>query len=146
VTKWRVESRIYYFDRQEEVVAQRVRVEREQNDVWTRVLETIYWWPAHEGKEWPALVVPVPEWTRAEASGDIPEHWRNPAGCGMVGSGLFDSPDQPLRYAELLIPTSEREQRCAIAAKRVAESSRNRCHRLRAIADRRLMASMESSA
>jgi hypothetical protein len=37
------------FDRRQDGVAQRVRAEREQNDRWTRVLETIYWWPAHEG-------------------------------------------------------------------------------------------------
>jgi hypothetical protein len=54
-TQWNVESRKYYFDRWDEGVAQRVRAERE--DGMTRVLETIYWWPAREGKEWPAAGV-----------------------------------------------------------------------------------------
>jgi hypothetical protein len=71
-TSWNVESRAYYLGEFEDGVAQRVRAERQDDSAWTRVLETIYWWPAHEGKEWPAPVVPVPEWT---GIGDETDAW-----------------------------------------------------------------------
>jgi hypothetical protein len=63
-----------YLDQFEDGVAQRVRAEREDSSAWTRVLEAIYWWPAHEGKEWPAAVVPVPEWTGV---GEETDAWRH---------------------------------------------------------------------
>jgi hypothetical protein len=38
------------------------------------VLEAVYWWPAHEGKEWPAVVVPVTAW---DGLGDEPDPWEH---------------------------------------------------------------------
>jgi pyruvate-formate lyase-activating enzyme len=64
---------MYYFDGWDEGVAQRVRAERE--DGIRRVLETIYWWPAREGKEWPATVVPIPEWTGVGEEADAWAHF-----------------------------------------------------------------------
>jgi hypothetical protein len=80
-TRWPVESRIYYFDGFEGGMAQRVRAEHEDDTSWTRVLETIYWWPTHEGKEWPAAVVPVPEWTGVGEETDAWAHFE--ASLGM---------------------------------------------------------------
>jgi hypothetical protein len=67
-----VESRRYYFEDWEEGIAQLVRAERQDTTAWTRVLEAIFWWPAREGKEWPARVVPIPEWTGV---GDEADAW-----------------------------------------------------------------------
>jgi hypothetical protein len=67
-----VESRVYYLGDFQDGVAQRVRAERSDHVAWTRSLETIYWWPAREGKEWPAAVVPIPEWT---GIGEEPDAW-----------------------------------------------------------------------
>jgi hypothetical protein len=78
-TRWIVTARRYYlinsiggewFDG----LAEKVRAER--RDIvawsWSRVLETVYWWPEHEGPEWPALVIPAPEWVGV---GPEPDAW-----------------------------------------------------------------------
>lgn len=41
-------------------MAQRVRAERSDDVSWVRVLDVVYWWPAHEGKEWPCTVIIAP--------------------------------------------------------------------------------------
>jgi hypothetical protein len=61
-TRFVVERRQYFLERWEEGIAERVRAERHDQAAWVRVLEAVYWWPEREGKEWPALVVPGPEW------------------------------------------------------------------------------------
>jgi hypothetical protein len=61
-TRWRVDRRRYFFDRWEDGIAERVRAERRDDVAWVRVLEAVYWWPAHEGKEWPAVVITAPVW------------------------------------------------------------------------------------
>jgi hypothetical protein len=61
-TRWIVDRRRYFFDQWEEGVAERVRAERRDGVAWVRVLEAVYWWPAQEGKEWPAAIVATPVW------------------------------------------------------------------------------------
>jgi hypothetical protein len=61
-TRWSVTRRRYRFEGVDEGVAELVRAERHDGTAWNRVLEAFYWWPTHEGREWPALVVPVPAW------------------------------------------------------------------------------------
>src|SRR5438876_10216985 len=56
-TRLIVERRLYFFERWEDSIAERVRAERHDEGAWVRVLEAIYWWPEHEGKEWPAMVI-----------------------------------------------------------------------------------------
>ena len=68
-TRWIVERRRYFFEKREDGVAERVRAERQDEVAWVRVLEAVYWWPAHEGKQWPAEVVHLPVWK----GGDAPE-------------------------------------------------------------------------
>jgi hypothetical protein len=74
-TRWSVETRAYYFGEFAEGTAQRVRAEHEEDGMWTRVLEAIYWWPGHEGKEWPATVVPGPERTLSGQQTDAWAHF-----------------------------------------------------------------------
>ena len=64
----------------DEGIAQRVRAERDDDASWTRVLETIYWWPAREGKQWPATLVPIPEWSGAGAETDAWTHFETTLG------------------------------------------------------------------
>jgi hypothetical protein len=71
-TRWIVERRRYFFDQWEEGVAERVRAERRDGVAWVRVLEAVYWWPAHEGKEWPAAIVAAPVW---DGAGPEPDAW-----------------------------------------------------------------------
>jgi hypothetical protein len=95
-TRWAVESRRYFVGDWEDGVAERVRAERLDACAWTRVLATVYWcparegkewparegkewparegkeWPAREGREWPCAVVPIPEWTGV---GDETDAW-----------------------------------------------------------------------
>ena len=56
-------------------VAEKVRAERKDDVAWVRVLEAVYWWPAHEGKEWPAVVVIGPEWTGMGPEPDVWAHF-----------------------------------------------------------------------
>jgi hypothetical protein len=79
-TRWTVESRRYFFEDWDDGVAERVRAERHDDTAWTRVLEVIYWWPAREGKEWPAETVPVPEWTGTGPETDAWAHFETTLG------------------------------------------------------------------
>ena len=79
-TRWIVENRAYYPGEWDEGIAQRVRAERDDDASWTRVLETIYWWPAREGKQWPATLVPIPEWSGAGAETDAWTHFETTLG------------------------------------------------------------------
>jgi hypothetical protein len=72
-TRWVIETRRYFFNELEDGVAQRVRGERHDETEWVRVVESVYWWPAYEGKEWPAAVVAVPPWTGGNAP--EPDAW-----------------------------------------------------------------------
>ena len=67
-TQWTVERRRYLFEDEEDGIAERVRAERHDGTAWVRILEAIYWWPTHEGKQWPAEVIPIPVW----GGGDTP--------------------------------------------------------------------------
>ncbi len=71
-TRWSIERRRYSFEEFDEGVAELVRAERHDGTAWMRILEAIYWWPTHEGREWPALVVPVPTW---DVVGDESDPW-----------------------------------------------------------------------
>jgi hypothetical protein len=71
-TTWRIDRRAYYFERWKDGTAERVRAERHDGTRWVRVLEAVYWWPEHEGKEWPATVIPGPVW---EGLGKEPDTW-----------------------------------------------------------------------
>lgn len=81
-TEWTVESRLYYLGKWEDGVAQLVRGEHGDESL-TRTLQVVFWWPAHEGKEWPATVI-VPDsmtdassaWMHFEATLDIDERYR----------------------------------------------------------------------
>jgi hypothetical protein len=74
-TEWSFESRIYYFERFEEGVAERVRAERSDDGAWKRILDAVYWWPAHEGKSWPGSVVPIPAWSGVGEEVDAWSHF-----------------------------------------------------------------------
>jgi hypothetical protein len=73
-TRLIVERRLYFFERWEDGIAERVRAERHDEGAWVRVLEAIYWWPEHEGKEWPAMVIPSPVW---DGTSPEPDSWAN---------------------------------------------------------------------
>jgi hypothetical protein len=57
-THWKVESRLYYCEKWEDGVAQLVRGEH-QTEQGSRIVEAVFWWPAREGKEWPATVITI---------------------------------------------------------------------------------------
>ena len=80
VTRWTVERRIYFPERWSHGVAERVRAERHDDTAWVRVLDAVYWWPEHEGKQWPAAVVPAPEWTGAGPEPDVWTHFETTLG------------------------------------------------------------------
>jgi len=74
-TRWIVTARRYYDTSGGEGfegVAEKVRAERHDHVAWIRVLETVYWWPWIEGPEWPAQVIPGPEWY---GIGPEPDTW-----------------------------------------------------------------------
>jgi hypothetical protein len=73
-TRWTVEARRYFLDEWEEGVAERVRAERHDGVAWVRVLEAVYWWPTHEGKEWPGKVITPPELDEVKAEPDVWAH------------------------------------------------------------------------
>lgn len=79
-TRLVVERRLYFFESWQEGVAERVRAERHDKTAWVRVLEAIYWWPEHEGKEWPAVVIPGPEWDGSSPEPDIWAHFETSLG------------------------------------------------------------------
>ncbi len=60
-TRLVVERRLYLFNGEVDGIAERVRAERHDQLAWVRVLEAIYWWPEHEGKEWPGMVIALPD-------------------------------------------------------------------------------------
>jgi hypothetical protein len=76
--RWTVSRRNYFLKSRsgegewDEGVAEKVRAERKDGTAWIRVLEAVFWWPMHEGKEWPGVVVPAPEWLGA---GPEPDTW-----------------------------------------------------------------------
>ena len=80
VTRWTVDRRIYYLDRWVDGVAERVRAERKDETKWVRVLEAVYWWPEHEGKEWPGVVIPAPEWGGIPPEPDTWAHFESAVG------------------------------------------------------------------
>ena len=67
-----IERRLYFFKGLEDGIAERVRAERHDGTRWVRVLEAVYWWPEHEGKDWPAIVIPGPVW---DGLGPEPDIW-----------------------------------------------------------------------
>jgi hypothetical protein len=80
-TKWKVESRRYLFEEHDEGVAELVRTVRRTASL-TRTLEAVYWWPEHEGPEWPAAIVvrddenPADAWSQFKASLRMDERYR----------------------------------------------------------------------
>ncbi len=77
-TRWTVTPRRYYETTGGdgfEGVAEKVRAERRGHVAWTRVLETVYWWPWIEGPVWPAVVVTAPEWGGIGPEPDIWAHF-----------------------------------------------------------------------
>jgi hypothetical protein len=79
-TRWTVERRRYFFQEWEEGVAERVRAELQDGAAWVRVLEAVYWWPAHEGKDWPGCVIPVPVWDGVGPELDTWAHFEHASG------------------------------------------------------------------
>src|SRR5207302_8475548 len=80
-TRWVVERRRYFLERWKHGVAELVRAERRDETAWVRVLEAVYWWPKHEGREWPAIAIPGPERTGEGFEPDTWEHFE--AALGM---------------------------------------------------------------
>ena len=62
-TRWIDERREYFLD----AAHVGVRGERHDDCAWVRVLESIYWWPAHEDREWPGAIISVPVWRGSAA-------------------------------------------------------------------------------
>jgi hypothetical protein len=86
-TRWRVVRR-RYFKEWVEGIAEKVVAERRDHVAWTRVLEAVFWWPQTEGKEWPAIVVPGPEWLGV---GPEPDTWAHfEAAVGFDATYSFD--------------------------------------------------------
>jgi len=81
-TRWSVDRRRYFFEQWEEGVAERIRAERRDDAAWVRVLEAVYWWPAHEGKEWPAAIVVPPVWYGVGPEPDTWAHFESALGHG----------------------------------------------------------------
>ena len=79
-TRWSVTRRRYVLDLWDVGVAEKVRAERRDQVAWVRVLEAVYWWPEHEGREWPALVVPAPQWSGIGAEPDTWAHFEEVLG------------------------------------------------------------------
>jgi hypothetical protein len=69
-TAWIIERRRYFFLDYTEGVGS--GFERYKREPITRVLTASYWWPEHEGREWPAAVVVGPEWG---CVGEEPDAW-----------------------------------------------------------------------
>src|ERR1700730_19438830 len=85
-----VERRQYLLEGWVDGVAELVRVERHDHTAFVRVAEAVYWWPEHEGKVWPALVVPGPDWggvPRSQTPGRISK--RQSAWTTDIGGSLF---------------------------------------------------------
>jgi len=74
-TRWTVSRRRYVLGDWYYGVAEKVRAERKDAIAWVRLLEAMYWWPEHEGKEWPGVVVPGPEWTGVGPEPDVWAHF-----------------------------------------------------------------------
>lgn len=81
-TQWVVETRVYFFEGSEDGVAERVQAKRQDEMPFVRTLDAIYGWPAHEGREWPATIIPVPDdapqseaWAHFEAALGIDERY-----------------------------------------------------------------------
>jgi hypothetical protein len=80
-TEWDTERRRYFFDEREEGVAELVRAVH-RSEALTRTLEAVYWWPEHEGPEWPAAVIvrddenSADAWSQFEASLRMDERYR----------------------------------------------------------------------
>ncbi len=72
-TRWVIESRRYFLGEWEDGVAQRVRAERQDDVSWVRVLDAVYWWPTHEGREWPCEVIVAP--VRMTTDDEEPDAW-----------------------------------------------------------------------
>ena len=74
-TRWIVDRRRSFLDQWEDGVAERVRAERRDGTAWVRVLEAVYWWPAHEGKQWPAAIIARPVWDGVGPESDAWAHF-----------------------------------------------------------------------
>jgi hypothetical protein len=72
-TRWVRDRRQYFLGRYEDGIAELVRAERHDQLAWVRVLEAVFWWPTHEGKEWPAEVIPAP--VRTHDGESAPDAW-----------------------------------------------------------------------
>ncbi len=98
-TRWTVTARRSYIKNGGdgfEGVAEKVRAERRDHVAWTRVLETVYRWPWIEGPEWPALVIPAPEWLGVGPEPDTWAHFEEVA--RLAGRCRWEQlPEQKLR-------------------------------------------------
>jgi hypothetical protein len=79
-TRFTVDRRQYFLEEFVEGIAELVRAERRDEGALVRVLESVYWWPEHEGKAWPALIVPGPEWAGLPPQPDTWAHFEKAIG------------------------------------------------------------------
>jgi hypothetical protein len=64
---WRTPE--YFLDAPHLGSAERVRGERDDDCAWVRVLGSIYWWPAHEDREWRGAIISDPSLARFGRAG-----------------------------------------------------------------------------
>lgn len=146
-TRFVVERRQYFIEEWVAGIAELVRAERHNGGAWVRIAEAVYWWPEREGKEWPALVVPGPEWGGGSPQPDTWAHFE--ASIGMddryrwepfsVPSEFSDNraPKIPV-YAVLRLESDSADPELAVAIKEVvptlqqAEAEVERLNRLNA--------------
>jgi hypothetical protein len=123
-----VERRQYFFEDWVDGIAELVRAERHNDGAWVRVAEAVYWWPEHEGKDWPALVVPGPEWGGVPPQPDTWAHFEGSVGMDdrhrwepISGTDKFS--DTPVRkvpvYAILRLESDVANPELAVAIKEV---------------------------
>src|ERR1700730_5043939 len=142
-----VERRQYLLEGWVDGVAELVRVERHDHTAFVRVAEAVYWWPEHEGKVWPALVVPGPDWGGVPPQPDTWAHFETSIGMDdryrwesfSIPSEFSDNRVRKIPvYAVLRLESDSADPELAVAIKEVvpplqqAEAEVERLNRLNA--------------